>query len=205
MILLAHYERVTAFFEALDRHSINHYLLTTMNNYQLLALTSATIAGTLLNATSAHALSISLNNSSSGSGIFSYDITLNAGESLAAGDDYIYLKNLAGVTGTNAQSPYATDGSDSTSADFLVSTTIPSDTSPQTFLNAITIISNNPTGNITFEGTTDANSSEFLNNNIEGPVATNAVPFDFSPSLGILTIIGFVGLNFYRQRIKSIF
>lgn len=175
-----------------------------MNNYQLLALTSATIAGTLLSVTSAHALSISLNNSSSGSGVFSYDITLNAGESLAAGDDYIYLKNLAGVTGTNAQYPYATDGFDSTSADFLVSTTIPSDTSPQTFLNAITIMSNNPTGNIMFEGTTNTNSSEFFDNGITGPVATSAVPLEFSPSLGLVSVIGLMGLNYCRQKLKSL-
>ena len=177
----------------------------TMNKYQMFALTSVTIAGTLFPTVSTNALTISLNNASSGSGIFAYDITLNAGESLVASNDYIYLTNLGGVTGTSAQFPYTTDGFDSTSADFLVSANVSSSTSPQTFLNAITIISNNPTGNISFEGTTNANLNEFLHNSIEGPVVANAVPFDFSPSLGILTIIGFVGLNCYRQRIKSIF
>ncbi len=176
--------------------------MKTMKTTQVLALTSAILVGTLFRIDAANALNFSLNNSSSGGGTFSYDITLDPGESLEE-DDFIELTNLGGVTatGVGTGSPYDTDGFDSTSADFIVVTDVPLSGSSQTFFNAISLTSNNPTGNINFEGTYDGFINDF-DGTISGPVTP--VPFEPSTNLGIFTLFSIWGFNRYRKKLKSV-
>lgn len=171
-----------------------------MKTTQIIALASFAFVGTLFRIDPANALNFSLNNSSSGSGTFSYDVTLDAGESLET-DDYIWLTNLGGVTATSvgAGSPYDTDGFDSTSADFIVVNPVPSLTTSQTFSNAISLTSNNPTRNINFEGTYDGFIGDFKGT-ISGP--GTPVPFEPDTDLAMFIFLGFLGINYYRKRFK---
>ncbi|WP_036477220.1 hypothetical protein [Myxosarcina sp. GI1] len=169
-----------------------------MNIYRLLATTGA-IAGTLFHAVSAYALTFSLNNYDSSSGVFSYDVTLDPNEPLEAGFDYISLTNLTGITNTSAVAPYSTDGYDTTSADFLVSTSVDSLSQPQTFENVISLTSNSPLGTIDYEATSDFFANEF-SSTAQGPTA---VPFELSPDIGLFTIFGIFGLNYYRKKFRA--
>ncbi len=104
------------------------------------------------------------------------------------------------MTATSASSPYATDGFDSTTADFIVSDTIDALTVSQTFENVISLASNNPIGNIDYEATSSFFENDF-ESTAQGPVAV-AVPFEFSPNRGIFIFFGIVGLNYYRKKLR---
>ncbi len=174
-----------------------------MKNLQFLTLIGTALAGTLLHSTAAQALSFSLNNSSPSNGVFSYDVTLAANETLNLGDP-LALTGLAGVTDVTVNgSPYSLASSnsfDDTSANFIASGTF---TGSQVFANAISLTSSNPTGNINYSAFSGGTAGGSFAGITQGPVDATAVPFELSPDLGIFTIFGIVGLNYYRQKFKS--
>ena len=173
-----------------------------MKNIQLLTLIGTTLAG-ILHSTAAQAFTFSLNSSNSGSGIFSYDVTLAANETLNPGDP-LALTGLAGVTNVTANSnPYSLaslDSFDDTSANFIASGTF---TGSQVFANAISLNSFSPTGNINYSAFSSGTAGGSFAGITQGPVDATAVPFELSPDLGIFTIFGIVGLNYYRKKFKS--
>ena len=174
-----------------------------MKNLQFLTLIGTALAATLLHSTAAQALTFSLNNSSSGGGVFFYDVTLAANETLNPGDP-LGLTGLAGVTNVTANNnPYSLASSDSfddTSANFIPSGTF---TGSRVFANAISLTSSNPTGNISYSAFSSGTAGGSFDGITQGPVAATAVPFELSPNLGIFTIFGIVGLNYYRKKFKS--
>ena len=168
-----------------------------MNNYRLLAITSA-IVGTLFDTTFASALTFSLNNYDSSSGTFSYDVTLAADETLEESRDYLFLTNLAGITNTSAVDPYTTLGFDTTSADFEVSTTINA-TDPRTYENVISLTSSSPLGSVNYDVSYNSLSNELLDVTALGPSVT-PVPFEPSVDIGLFIIFGIFGLNYCRKK-----
>lgn len=164
---------------------------------KILALISATLIGSLFQPISARAFNITLNNVS-GSTYF-YDVTLDAGERLEGEEeesnfpDYIQLSNFEGLERTNATEPYATDGSSSTEADFIVPISISSSDSSQTFSNVISLTFTNPVDNINFEASYNGNLEE-----ISGTIST-AVPFEFSPTFGLLFLSGLLGIKYLTK------
>ena len=175
----------------------------TMNNYKLLTITSAALAGTLFHATSTHALTFSLNDSVNG--VFSYDITLAPNESLNVNDP-LALTNLAGVTAVNSTGNpnlQFTNSFSDTSANFSVSTAVAAQPNSQVFSNVITLTSNNPVGNITYFALSSGTGGGAFQSTAQGPVAA-AVPFEFSPTLGLLTIGGIFAITRLRKNLGFI-
>ena len=163
----------------------------TMNNYKILIITSAALAGTLFQATSIHALTFSLNDSVNG--VFSYDLTLAPEESLNVEDPFA-LTNLGGVTAVNSTGNtnlQFTNNFNSTSANFSVLTPVAASPNFQVFSNVITLTSNNPVGNITYFALASGIGGGAFQSTAQGPVA-GAVPFEFSPSLGLF-MVGVIG------------
>ena len=168
-----------------------------MNHYKLLSLAGMTLAGTLVANTPVQALTFSLNEASSGSGVFSYDIELAFGESRVNGQPLI-LTNLGGVTAVNSTNnpvlQYSNDfTSGNDSINFSVLTPVTASASSQTFTNVITLTSDNPTGDITYSAFFIPAPGEpgAVNSTTQGPVVP--VPFDVSPNTGILMILGIGG------------
>ena len=174
---------------------------------QLLSFTSLAVASVILAQSSANALTFSFNNTSSdtGAGVFNYNLTFDAGESIdlvniSSGlPDFLALTNFAGTaaatTVTTNPNPYTINGSGNNSANFSVNTTT---TGATTLDDVITINATNFT-----VGTIDYSlsfSGGNPNGTITGPVA---VPFEPEANVGIFTVLGLIAFNRYRKKLKS--
>lgn len=182
--------------------------LLKMKKYQLLTLISTTVAGLLVSTVKAQAFNLNLANYDDVNGTFTYDITLDANESLNAGDPLAFT-GLEGVTAVNYQNnptlqyDDTLSNFDSISVNLQVETPITASATSQTFDDVIIISSSNPIGNINYSGSSSIGGSA---NIIQGPVADNssaAVPFDFTPSTGILGVLGLALLNQTRKRLRQ--
>jgi|GEM_PF-3474649 len=172
--------------------------------YQLLILANA-IAGTILFATSVDALTFELNSYDASNGVFDYNLTLDDGESLnnfASFNifDTLALNNLGGVTSTSvgSGSPYSPKSFTNTDAIFQASSTV---SGTQLYENAVSLTSSNPAGMIDYTATSSSGS---FSGQVLGPAeAAVPVPFELSPNSGIFTILGIIGLNYYRKKLKG--
>lgn len=170
-------------------------------------LTCFSCLGAITSSTSVYGFNIVLDTSSpiddNGEFIYTYDITLESGESLVPdGFDNLILENLAEVTKVEAFSPYLVteNGFDSTSANFEVAI----DSSPQTnFPGVIEITSTSSVvGNIDYVGFyNDSNNLPAISvGQVLGPIESNSIPFTFSPSLGLLISASFLGISYFKHR-----
>ena len=167
-----------------------------MNQTKLLISICMAMAGTVVSAASAQAFSFSLNTHDPGAGTYSYDITLNSGETLDIGDP-LALTGLDGITAidsTNNADLQFSNSFGSISADFL---TTNSGSGAQTFSEAIILTSGNSIGTIDYSGSSSAGA---FSGTTQGPVA---VPFGPSGNLGVFTLMSLIGLNHYRKKLKS--
>ena len=124
-------------------------------------------------------------------GAYRYTVTLDSsGESLAQGD-FLRFSDLFGVTNASADSPYVLDFSNSDEVDLRVQ----SNTSgPRTF--NVAIFSPAAPGTVTYTASYQVSDPdpEFGSiavspiGTITGPAAAQAVPFEFSPSTGLLSL-----------------
>jgi hypothetical protein len=171
-----------------------------MKYTQFLTLIGTTIAGTFLATTPASALDFSFNTYDSNTGTFSYDVTLSAGETLNINDP-LALTGLAGVTNVDSTSNADLQFSntfDSISADFQVTDGA---TGANTFSEAIILTSNSPLGQISYSANSSAGA---FSGSVQGPaLSSTAVPFEFSPSLGLLSVLSLMGFNYYRRKFQA--
>lgn len=157
---------------------------------KLLTFTSLTITVGVLSTSSAQAFKLFLDDNDLNDNDFTYSLTLEAGESLNTSPfpDSLNIDNLASVTNvTSDNSIYTVLGSDTTSANFMVTTPVSSAFSIQVFNQIITITSDsNVLGDINYSGGFSGGS---FNNIAQGPINAT-VPFEFSPGLGIVISLG---------------
>ncbi len=170
-----------------------------MKNVPFLASTITATAVTILFASSAQAFSFALNNYDSGTGAFSYSVTLAMDETLSIGDP-LALTDLGGVTAIDSSNNgdlqfSLPSGFDSISANFLTSN---AGIGAQTFNDVIILTSSNPLGTINYSGSSSAGA---FSDTTFGPVT--AVPFEPNANLGISALLGLIGLNYCRQRFKN--
>lgn len=165
---------------------------------KLLTFTSLTITGVALSTSSAQAYTLFLDDSDPNDNDFTYSLSLEAGESLNTSPfpDSLNIDNLADVTNvTSDNSIYTLLGFNTTSANFLVTTPVSSSPTVQVFNQIITITSDsNVLGDINYSGGFSGGS---FNSIAQGPTA--AVPWEFSPGLGILMSLGFWGLSSFKR------
>lgn len=164
-----------------------------MKNIQLLFLTATAIAGAALSATSVQAFDFSFANHDAGAGTFSYDLTLSASETFSPGDS-ILLTGLSGVTTSSSSGDFNIIGSDSVSLNFEPTTVL---SGANTFPNAIVLTSGDSLEVINYSGNSSLGS--FSGTTSASPVA---VPFEPSANLGVFTLLGLIGLNYYRRNFQ---
>lgn len=156
-----------------------------------LIFSSLNVAGVLFPFTSAIAFSVTFEERIDNN--HTYTITLDADDSLAVGDSLIFW-NLSRVTDVSANSPYSSSPGDfdETSANFIV------DTPTNGFITlteVITLTSPDDLNDLEYQAFyTDNGTPRVASGNI------SAVPFDFSPSLGIILWLCALGL---RQFFKN--
>ena len=136
--------------------------------------------------------------------IYTYNITLESGESLEPNNlNSLILTSLAEVTDAQGSEPYAVDenGFDSISANFDVTV----DLSPKTnFPGVIKITSTSSIlGNIDYlaffnDGSNNVASS---GGQVLGPTNASSVPFTFSPSIGLFISASFLSLYYLKKNI----
>ena len=153
----------------------------------IFAFSSLTFANFLFLGTSAEAFDFALENQTGND--YTYTINLEANDSLDIGDQLI-LTNLSGVTAASASNPYSLDGFDTTSANFSVNTNT---NGAATLTGVISLTSPDSLDNIDYQAFfndngTPSQANGTLNN-------TAAVPFEFSPGLGIMLILGSLGIR----------
>lgn len=183
-------------------------LLTTISQ-KIILLTCWSCLAAIASQTSVSAFNITLTESSpvssNGEFIYSYDITLESGESLDPDNFHnVVLTSLAEVTGAQASSPYSVpeNGFDATSANFDV---VANSSSQTNFPGVIEITSTSSVvGNVDYLA--------FFNNGdniiasavgqVEGPQNPNSVPFTFSPSLGLLISASFSSMYYLKKKTK---
>lgn len=163
-----------------------------MKNTKSILTTAAVIASTVLAATTAQAFDFSFANHDSGAGTFSYDLTLDASETFSPGDS-ILLTGLSGVTAVSSSSDFNIIGSDSISLNFEPSAVL---SGANIFANAIVLTSSDSLEVINYSGNSSLGS-------FSGTTSPVAVPFGPSANLGTLTLLGLIGLNYYRKSFKS--
>ena len=162
--------------------------------------------------TSVYAFEISLDKSSpvssNGEFIYTYNITLESGESLVPNSlNDLILISLAKVTGAQASAPYSVpeNGFDSTSANFEVI----ADLSPETnFPGVIEITSTSSlVGNVDYLAFFNDGSNVLASSvgQVQGPINSSSVPFTFSPSLGLFISANcFSAYYFLKKKIKPL-
>ena len=168
---------------------------------KLITFTCLTVISAIAFQSEAQAFNFSLDpTSNKAAGEFKYDLELADGESITKGDgtdilaDFLTLTNFTGTV--TANNPYTLNGSGSSSANFSVNT----DTTGVTTLDDVVTINatNFSEGMINYNLSYSGGSNGGM---ITGPVT--AVPFEPSANLGIFTILGFVGFNHYRKKLKG--
>jgi hypothetical protein len=174
-----------------------------MNNTfrQLLTFSTLATASLLLVQPQAQAITFSLDPSSNtAGGEFKYNLILDAGESITQGNggailaDYLALTNFTGTT--TASNPYTLNGSGATSANLSVNTNTSGAT---TLSNVVTVNATNfSVGTIDYDLSYNGG---ILNGTVTGPITS--VPFEPSANLGIFTLLGFVGFNHFRKKLKA--
>lgn len=162
----------------------------------LLTLSCLAITGLFSTQPKAQALTFSLDSGSPSGDVYSYSLTLEAGETLET-DDILVLSNLESVTDTTATSPFEIStiggGFSSTDAIFEVADGVTL-SEPQTLSSVIQITSTASLDNVQYDLFTSSNSSS-------GTVTSaTAVPFEFSPGLGIVIATSFLGLRYLKNR-----
>lgn len=174
---------------------------------KFLVFTCFSFLGAMTSQTSVYGFNILLDVSSpvnnNGEFIYTYNVTLESGESLTPNSfNDLILTSLAEVTDAQAVSPYAVpaNGFDSTSANFDVV----SDPSPATsFPGAIEITSTSSiVGNVDYLAFyNDSNNlPASLSGQVQGPIESNSIPFTFSPGLGLLISASFFSVYYLRRK-----
>lgn len=125
-------------------------------------------------------------------GVYSYTISLSEDESLAEGDG-LRFTDLVGVTRVEADFPYEVQITPAGEVDLRVQTDFPG---PDTF--EVAIFSEAVSGLVNYtaeyqDGIIESRIS--INEQITGPAAAQAVPFEFSPSNGLLCLAVLFGLK----------
>lgn len=180
-------------------------LLTTITR-KFLLFTCFSFLGVTIAKTSVYAYSISLDSSSpiedNGEFIYTYDITLEPGESLESdSSNSLILTGLAEVIDAQAFSPYIIpeNGFDSTSANF---DTIADPPIRMSFPGVIEITSTSSVvGSINYDAFyNDSNNfPTFASGQTQGPVAFRPIPLTFSPGLGLLISASFFSMYYLKQ------
>lgn len=183
-------------------------LLTTISR-KIVLLTCFSCLAAISSQTSVSAFSIALTESSplnsNGEFIYSYDITLESGESLEPDNFHnVVLTSLTEVTGTQASSPYSVpeNGFDATSANFDV---VANSSSQTNFPGVIEITSTSSVvGNVDYLAFFNDGNNIIASavGQVEGPKNPNSVPFTFSPSLGLLISASFSSMYYLKKKIK---
>ncbi|MDJ0690167.1 MAG: hypothetical protein QNJ41_16845 [Xenococcaceae cyanobacterium MO_188.B32] len=172
-----------------------------MKNIQIITrqfclITGVAVAGAIVNAKIAWGLTISLDNNAPTNGIYSYSLTLDAGESINLGDPLVF-RNLAGVTNATASNPYELGiGFEADTADFSGSELTTANSGSLVLNSVVQITSDAGVGNVNYEifySDTNGNPS-FISDIILGPATTNStpVPFEFAPGLGLICVAGWL-------------
>ena len=168
---------------------------------KLLTFSCLTIISAIAFQSKAQAYNFSLNSSSNtAAGEFKYDLELADGESITRGDgtdilaDFLTLTNFTGTV--TAKNPYTLDGFGSSSANLSVNTNTfgIATLNDVVTINATNFSEGTINYNLSYSGGSDGGM-------VTGPVT--AVPFEPSANLGIFTILGFVGFNHYRKKLKG--
>ncbi|MGK7935692.1 MAG: hypothetical protein AB4206_07800 [Xenococcaceae cyanobacterium] len=183
-------------------------LFTTISR-KIVLLTCWSCLAAIANQTSVSAFNITLTESSplssNGEFIYSYDITLESGESLDPDNFHnVVLTSLAEVTGAQASSPYSVpeNGFDATSANFDV---VANSSSQTNFPGVIEITSTSSVvGNVDYLAFFNDGNNIIASavGQVAGPKNSNSVPFTFSPSLGLLISASFSSMYYLKKKIK---
>ncbi len=183
-------------------------LLTTISQ-KIILLTCWSCLAAIASQTSVSAFNITLTESSpvssNGEFIYSYDITLESGESLDPDNFHnVVLTSLAEVTGAQASSPYSVpeNGFDATSANFDV---VANSSSQTNFPGVIEITSTSSVvGNVDYLAFFNDGNNIIASavGQVEGPQNPNSVPFTFSPSLGLLISASFSSMYYLKKKTK---
>ena len=140
---------------------------------------------------SANALNISLDSSGAPPN-YVYSVDLEAGESFAIGET-IAFSGMSDVTSASAATGFSIVSSDTTSVVFEALLPFPNGFAPGPSIGNFSISSTAPIGTIAWA--TDASGSGLKTDSIDGPLAvvappppptSAAVPFEFSPGLGLI-------------------
>jgi hypothetical protein len=184
------------------------------NIFKHLALGSFTLIGVLSYQTTAQALTFIYDADSSDvdNGSFVYDIELDPDETIGE-SNFLLIDGLDGIDDATANNIYTSPGnSDPFSVNFSANTNI-SSSDPRTYDNAITLFSTSDIlGDINYLGDS---SIGFFVDTTQGPVAplltansfdefaglATAVPFEFSPGVGIILATGCFGIHSLRRRL----
>ena len=167
-----------------------------MNKFlSLLTFTSLTLSSSLVASAPAHALSFSLENQVGDN--YSYTITLDGDDSLAATPiaDQVILTNLSGVINASSSSPYDLIGFDATSANFSLNTNT---SGPTTLTGVIQLESPDSLDNLEYQ--------VFFSDGGTPSVASGSitpVPFGVAPNLGIILVVGGFGLRHLKRKFKG--
>lgn len=162
----------------------------------LLTISSIAISSIVSIQTNAEAITVSLDGGTPSGNVYNYSITLDNNESLDTFDTLVFL-DLADVTNATASSPFQNDGFGSEDANFSVTANT---NGSQTLSNVIQITSNAPVGIVNYDLFTNSGS---FSNTVLGPSTTaTSVPFEFSPSLGLLLMGSVFGISRYVKSRK---
>lgn len=130
-------------------------------------------------------------------GAYRYTVTLDSSESLAQGD-FLRFSDLFGVTNASENSPYDLVFRDSDEVDLRVETNT-STSGPGTF--NVAIFSAAAPGTVNYTASYQVSDPDFGSipvsptSTITGPAAAQAVPFEFSPSTGLLSLLVLFGFK----------
>jgi hypothetical protein len=183
------------------------------NIFKHFTLASFTLIGLLSYQTKAQALNLLYDADSSDvdNGSFVYDIELDPDETISE-FNFLLIDGLDGIDDATANNIYTSPGnSDPFSVNFSANTNI-SSSDPRTYNNVITLLSTSKyLGDINYLGVSSIGVSD---GTILGPVASpltadsfdefpglaTAVPFEFSPGLGVIISTGFLGMHLLRRK-----
>ena len=170
-------------------------LINIMNKIStFLTLSSLTLVGSFIASAPAAALDFSLENQTGND--YTYTVTLDADDSLGIGDQLI-LTNLSGVTAASASSPYTLGGFDETSANFSVDTAT---SGAANLTGVISLTSPDSLAGLEYQAFFTDNGTPSVAN---GSVSSAAVPFEFSPGLGIILLAGGFGLRQLKRKLRG--
>jgi hypothetical protein len=174
--------------------------------FKYLAVAGLTLTGVFASQLTARALNLSYDGSSSSGNTYVYDLTLAAGESISSGEilDITGLSGITNVTATSIYDDTLTNFNSGIDVTFTASTLTTNITgSSFTYDNAIILTStSNTLGTINYEG---YSNQGVFNTTTTGPVAAGAaVPFEFSPGLGLILSTGLFGCHMLRRKLTAV-